>query len=62
MRTIPEFCSFYLARNKMFNLCQNIFPVSYIKDVWLYKEGEPCNYVYFVRTGEIKISMKIKMP
>lgn len=59
MRSIPEFSHIYLARNKMFSLCQNIFPVSCIKGVWLYNEGEACEYVYFVRTGEIKISMKI---
>lgn len=29
---------------------------------YLYKEGEPANYVYIVKEGEFKVTIKISHP
>lgn len=62
LKTLAEFSSLGLSRSKLQNLCQNLFPVSYIKGKWLYKEFDFCNYIYFVRQGELKICMKVSIP
>lgn len=62
LKTIPEFNSIGLSRNKMVNMCKQFESISCIKTTILYKEGEPCKYVYLVRSGELKISVKIIMP
>jgi CRP-like cAMP-binding protein len=51
-----------VSRTKLAQLCQSIYPVSYIKGVSLYKQGDPCDFLYFVRSGELKICMKTKIP
>lgn len=62
MRTIPEFSNIGLSRNKLQNLCKWLNPVKAIKNLILYKEGDPCKYVYFVKSGELKICKKILLP
>ena len=60
MKTIPEFNT--VSRTKLALLCQNMFPVSFINGVFIYKEGDPCNNIYFVRSGQLKICMKASIP
>lgn len=37
-------------------------PLSLIKGQVLYKEGDPLTHIYFVKSGELKISKKIVLP
>lgn len=62
MRTIPEFNTVGLSRTRLQTLCQNLFPVSHLKGVWLFKEGDPVSHVYFIRSGELDVSMRVTVP
>ena len=62
LKTIPEFGSTSLSRTKLVNLCKVMTPLSMIKNQILYKENDPLQFVYFVKSGELKISKKIILP
>jgi hypothetical protein len=62
LKTIPEFGSLGISRFKLVNLCKNMMPISKIKNQVLYKEGDHCKYVYFVKSGELKMCKKIILP
>jgi len=53
IRSIPEFKSLSLPRQKLEFLCDNLEPVNCIKNSVIFKEGDPNKYVYFVRNGEL---------
>lgn len=63
LKTIPEFVNIDgLSRFKLVSLCKNMVPYTQIKNQVLYKEGDPSKYVYFVKSGELKICKKIILP
>lgn len=62
LKSIPDFNSNGIPRYKLQALCNNLYPISRIKNNMLFKEGDPCKYVFFVRSGEIKICRKVGFP
>jgi hypothetical protein len=63
LKTIPEFVNIGgISRFKLVNLCKNMVPFSLIKNQVLFKEGDPSKYVYFVKSGELKMCKKIILP
>ena len=51
-----------LARAKLQSFCASLIPFSVSKGQVVHREGDPNNFVYFVRQGEIQISKKVVVP
>ena len=58
LKTIPEF-NVNISRPKLIHLCKHMLPVNLIKGQQLYREGDETKYVYFLRSGELKLSKRI---
>ena len=61
VKTIPEL-SKVNQRSKLNSLCDNLQPISCIKGVKLFSEGEQCKLIYLIRSGEIQQSIRVQMP
>jgi hypothetical protein len=51
-----------MTRSKLINFCSSFVPVSFVKKQIIFNEGDPCEYLYFVRQGEAKICKRITFP
>lgn len=55
LKTIPDLNGAGIPRNKLTTICLNLFTIQKIKSHILFREGEPCKYLYFIKSGEIQI-------
>lgn len=62
LRSLPEFKHLSLPRSKLVHLCENLNPISCIKNKVIFKEGDANQNVYFVRSGELQVTKKVQMP
>lgn len=60
MTAIPEFK--ILPINALKRVCKELKEVSFKKNKVLFKEGDPLNYIYFVKSGEFKVTREVSMP
>jgi len=61
IKEIPELNNMGIARSKLRKFCQSLQPYFVTKGSVLFKEGDPANFVYFVRQGEIQISKRVAL-
>lgn len=46
----------------MQSLCLNLHPCHKLKKSLIFKEGDPCKFIYFIKEGEVSLSKKVGLP
>lgn len=55
LKTIPDFNGASIPRSKLTHICLNLYTVQKVKGHVLFREGDESKYIYFIKSGEIKI-------
>lgn len=50
-----------LSRSKLLSYTQHLKKQDCIREGYIYREGDPTNYIYIIREGEFQIQKKIKI-
>lgn len=62
LNQIPEFHNMGIARSKISAFCQSLIPLTLIRGAILFREGEPNDYLYLLKKGELEIKKKVAFP
>jgi hypothetical protein len=62
LKTIPDFNGATIPRSKLTTICLNLFTIHKNKSHILFREGDQAKNIFFIKSGEIKITRKVGLP
>jgi len=61
LKSIPDFNGATIPRSKLTTICLNLFTIFRNKGHILFREGDLAKNIFFIKSGEIKITRKVSL-